>query len=211
MLAECKSHGYYRGEVCPACGENGRFLMDDEELNAVGRVLAGILRHSPERYGLKLDEHGWIRVDDVVRAIQHRRRYHWLRPYHIEAMVATDDKGRYQINSGMIRATYGHTIDVDLSDLPDVDVEYLYYPASEEEVAVILENGIKPVDRKYVHLSASPEKAEEAGKVKMQNPIILKIDVKATKESIPDLQIKKAGKQVYVAKEMPAKAISRGA
>lgn len=211
MLGECKDHGYFRGEKCPSCGEPGRFLMDAEELDRVGRMLTGILRHFPERYGLALDEHGWIQVDAIIGAIQCNRRYHWIRPYHIEAIAATDDKGRYQIEGGMIRATYGHTLEVDLSDMPEADLEFLYYPASEEEADMILENGIKPMDRKYIHLSATPEKADEAGKVRIQNPIILKIDVKLAAELAPEKPIKKAGKSVYVAQEVPAKCISKNA
>lgn len=211
MLGECKSHGYFRGEKCPNCEEPARFLMDAEELDRVGRMLTGILRHSPERYGLSLDEHGWIQVDAIIGAIQRNRRYHWIRPYHVEAIAATDDKGRYQIESGMIRATYGHTLEVDLSDMPDADLEFLYYPASEEEADIILENGIKPMDRKYIHLSATPEKADEAGKVRIQNPIILKIDVKCANELAPEKPIKKAGKSVYVTQEVPAKCISKNA
>jgi putative RNA 2'-phosphotransferase len=211
MLAECKAHGYFRGENCLACGEAGRFLMDAEELDRVGRMLTGILRHSPERYGLALDEHGWIPVDHVIGAIQNNRRYHWIRPYHIEAIVITDDKGRYQVEGGMIRATYGHTLQVDLSDMPNADLEFLYYPASEEEADMILENGIRPMDRQYIHLSATPEKADEAGKVRIQNPIILKIDVKCATELLPEKPIKKAGKAVYLAQEVPAKCISKNA
>ncbi|PKK81205.1 MAG: RNA 2'-phosphotransferase [Thermoplasmata archaeon HGW-Thermoplasmata-2] len=209
MLGECKSHGYFRGEKCPNCEEAGRFLMDAEELDRVGRMLTGILRHSPERYGLALDEHGWIQGDAIIGAIQRNPRYHWIRPYHIEAIAATDDKGRYQIEAGMIRATYGHTLEVDLSDMPDADLEFLYYPASEEEADMILENGIKPMDRKYIHLSATPEKADEAGRVRIQNPIILKIDVRRAIEIMPEKPIKKAGKSVYITQEVPAKCISK--
>jgi len=44
MLAECKDHGYFRGESCPVCNEKGKFLMTDKELNSLGRIMAGVLR-----------------------------------------------------------------------------------------------------------------------------------------------------------------------
>jgi len=43
MLRECPTHGYFRGETCEDCGKEGRFLMNEHELNRVGRILARIL------------------------------------------------------------------------------------------------------------------------------------------------------------------------
>ena len=57
-LKECAQHGYFRAEACPVCGQSGRFLMNDRELDHLGRVLTGILRHFPDRYGLTMEPHG---------------------------------------------------------------------------------------------------------------------------------------------------------
>ena len=47
---------------------------------------------------------------------------------HFEAIANADEKGRYQVENGMIGATYGHSIELDL-DLPTDDIpEVLYYP-----------------------------------------------------------------------------------
>src|SRR3989304_2303274 len=60
MLRECRSHGYYRGEeLCPNCGAETRFLLKDEEVEGLGRTMAGVLRHFPDRYGLEMDANGW--------------------------------------------------------------------------------------------------------------------------------------------------------
>ena len=62
MLAECKDHGYFRGETCPKCNEKGKFLMTDRELNSLGRIMAGVLRHFPDKMGLMMDGHGWVDI-----------------------------------------------------------------------------------------------------------------------------------------------------
>ncbi|RLF50346.1 MAG: RNA 2'-phosphotransferase [Thermoplasmata archaeon] len=208
MLAECKEHGYYRGKACPICNKEGKFLMSDKELKKLSSVLIGILRHFPQQFGVRLDEHGWGDIEEICRAIRDKiDRFYWLRRKHVEALALTDEKGRYQIKDGKIRATYAHTIEVDLSDLPMADVDVLYYPVTEEEVDIILEQGILPTDRNKVHLSGSIEKAMEAGKIRTENPIILKIDAKKAMEE--GIDIRKAGKDVYVADEIDAKYISK--
>jgi len=82
----------------------------------------------------------------------------------------------------------------------------LYYPVTEEEVEIIMEQGILPTDRNKVHLSGSIEKAMEAGKIRTENPVILKIDAKKAMEE--GIDIRKAGKDVYIADEIDAKYIS---
>jgi len=118
MLKECAQHGYFRAESCPVCGGSGRFLMNDRELDHLGRVMTGVLRHFPEKYGLAVDEKGWIPLPTLVQAIQGRHRgYHWLRVHHLVAIAESDPKGRYEVKDDKVRATYGHTVEVSL-DLP---------------------------------------------------------------------------------------------
>ncbi|MDH7518123.1 MAG: RNA 2'-phosphotransferase [Candidatus Thermoplasmatota archaeon] len=208
MLGKCDEHGYYRGEACPVCNKKGKFLMDDRELNALSRIIAGALRHFPDKLGLMMDGRGWVDISSFIAALgTSRSGFDWLRNYHIEALVATDERGRYQIDGGMIRAKYGHTVDVNLDDLPLADVDELYYPVTEEEIDMILEGGLHPTDRKKVHLSSSIEKAIEAGRVRTEEPLILRIDgKKAMKDGV---KIYHAGKDVYVTDNIDAKYISK--
>ena len=208
MLAECEEHGYYRGESCPVCNEKGKFIMNDRELDSLGRIMAGVLRHFPEKLGLAIDGHGWVDISSFIRAIGvSRSGFHWLRPYHVEAVAKSDSKGRYQIDGGMIRATYGHSIDINLDDLPLAEIDEFYYPVTEEELDIILEGGLNPIDRKKVHLSGSVEKALEAGRVRTEDPLILKIDgEKAKKDGV---MIYHAGKDVYITDAIDAKYISQ--
>jgi putative RNA 2'-phosphotransferase len=208
MLKEWRSHGYFRGETCPACGSQGRFLLNDREIELLGRTMAGVLRHFPERYGLEMDAHGWVDLRDFLTAVQIRhRKFRFLRPHHVLALIETDPKGRYQFQDGRIRATYGHSFDVDL-DLPTEGIPAsLYFPTTEEEVGLLLEMGLKPSDRKWVHLSDSVEKAYEAGKVRSDTPVILRVNSGKAMEA--GVVIMRAGKTVYITKEIPPDYLTR--
>ncbi len=208
MLRECSSHGFFRGEICPNCGSKGKFLLNERELNTLGRTMAGVLRHFPQRYGLEMDDHGWVDLRDLVTAIQIRhRKFKFLKPHHIIALVQTDPKGRYQFEEGRVRATYAHSIDLDL-DLPTEDIPpVLYYPTTEEECSILLEIGLRPADRQWVHISDTLESATEAGQVRTADPVILKVDAEKAREE--GVVIKKAGKYVYITKEVPPEFLSR--
>jgi len=208
LIKECKAHGYFRAENCPECNDQGKFLMNDEEVDQLGRIMAGVLRHFPERFELSMDPHGWVDVRSLVDAIRARRnQFHWLRSHHVKALVATDPKGRYQLDNERVRATYGHSLEIDL-DLPTDNIpDTLFYPATEEEVPIILETGLKPSDRRHVHLSLSPENAVSAGEHRTDKPVVLKVDAKAAIEG--GVLIKRAGKTVFITKEVPADYLSR--
>ncbi len=208
MLGKCDDHGYFRGDVCPVCKTKGKFLMSDRELDSLGRIMAGVLRHFPEKLGVSMDGHGWVDISEFVEAVGGSRSgFQWLRDHHIEAIALTDPKGRYQVDGGMIRATYGHTIDIKLDDLPLAELDEFFYPVTEEEIDIILEGGLNPIDRKNVHLSGSIEKAIEAGKVRTEIPLILRIDGKQARED--GIKIYHAGKDVYITERIDAKYISK--
>ncbi len=208
MLKECAQHGYFRAERCPVCAQPGRFLMNDRELDHLGRILTGILRHFPDRYQLTMEPQGWVALPQIVRAIAQRHpAYHWLRVQHLVAIAETDAKGRYEVREEKIRATYGHTLEVDL-DLPTENIPgRLYYPVTEEEAAIVLEVGLRPSDRKKVHLSKTAEDARAAGSVRTPEPIILEIDAERARGG--GLVIKQAGKTVYLVDQVPAEFLKR--
>jgi putative RNA 2'-phosphotransferase len=209
MLAQCRTHGYYRGERCPLCDETGRFLMKDFEIDRVGRMMAGILRHFPERFNLTMDGRGWVDLEEFTNAIKDSRDNYrrWLRREHIVALVETDEKGRYQIDGGMVRATYAHSVNVNLDDLPEANVDKLYFPVAEEELDVVLEAGLRPSDRNMIHLSATPDKAYSAGRVHIPDPILLEVDVKGASDA--GNFIFRAGKAVYVTDAVEPNVLSK--
>ena len=208
MLKECAQHGYFRAETCPVCGQPGRFLMNDRELDHLGRILTGILRHFPDRYQLSMDPQGWVSLPQIVRAISQKHpMYHWLRVQHLVAIAETDAKGRYEVRDDRVRATYGHTLELSL-DLPTEDIpDHLYFPVTAEESGIVLEVGLRPSDRKKVHLSKTADDARAAGAVRTPEPIILEVDAKRARGE--GIVIQKAGKTVYLVDQVPAEFLRR--
>ncbi len=205
MINECEEHGYFRRDKCPVCGRNGKFVMSDFEVEKLGRMMAAILRHG--KFSPDMNEQGFVSIPEIVGLIkEHNSRVKWLRPFHIDALALTDPKGRYQIRGNTVRATYGHTIKLNL-DLPtDKNPAYLYYPASEEDVDTILEEGLVPTDRTMVHLSATFEDALHAGEVRIDDPVILAVDSRKCAEA--GYPIGKAAKTVYLCDMVPADCIT---
>ena len=203
MLRQCRTHGHFSGTNCPTCNAEGKFIMSDRESNSLGRILALVLRHAPEKFNVEMDLNGWVNSRELSESIQKQRKhFHWIRGWHFEAIANADEKGRYQVEGEMIRATYGHSIELEL-DLPTDEIpESLYWPCDLESVPTHMELGITAGDRKHVHLSRTISNAMEAGHVRISRPAILEVD---TTRAIADgFTIWRAGKTVFLCEEMPA-------
>ncbi|MBN1389206.1 MAG: RNA 2'-phosphotransferase [Candidatus Thermoplasmatota archaeon] len=183
--------------------------MSSYELESLGRILAGILRHFPEKFGLDMDEEGFVDIYKMVSAIKRKRgdRMRWLRPTHIIGLVETDPKGRYQVDSNHVRATYGHSIELSMSLPTDNIPERLYYPSDPGEVDQLLKNGLHPVDRTMVHLSKTWNDAYEAGIHREgPDPVIIRIDAEGAQNN--GIIIQRAGKTVFTVEEIPSDFLS---
>ena len=200
----CPYHGFYRGERCK-CGAEGELILPKEKVEKLGKFISGILRHFPDKFGLNMDENGWVNLESLARVV--RKKYRWANVWLIKALVYSDEKQRYELKNDMIRARYGHSIDVKLNDLPQAEEDVLYYGTSEEEAHRMLEIGIKPVNQRYVHLSTTIEKSREVASIRTDTPIVLEIDARKARED--GIRIVKANDQIALAEEIPAKYIKR--
>ena len=95
----------------------------------------------------------------------------------LEDIVATDNKQRYSFNEdkSLIRANQGHSIPVDVELKENEPPEFLYHGTATRFLNSILNDGLKPMSRLYVHLSKDIETAWKVGK-RHGDPVILKIN-----------------------------------
>ena len=131
-------------------------------LTETSRYIALILRHKPETIDIKLDEHGWTRVDELIKGVS---KTHPLTMEMLEKIVEIDDKQRFAFNEDktLIRANQGHSVSVDVQLKEAVPPKILYHGTAEKYVASIDQVGLIPKTRLYVHLSETVETAIKEG------------------------------------------------
>ena len=166
----------------------------------VSKYMSYLLRHNPEN--LKMDSEGFVRIVDLLEELE---KIYTVDEFFIRAVVEKSDRRRFQIVDDRIRAIYGHTIDVEVKFPVDEKVRFLYHGTSVQSAAVILKEGLKPMKRRWVHLSTTPKMAKDVGRRRTSKPIILVVDAeKARKEG---MQFYEATNQVYLSDEVPSKFI----
>lgn len=139
------------------------------------KFLSLVLRHKPEEIGLRMDAHGWARVDDLLRKMKKAGRR--LSREELIHIVATNDKKRFTLSEDgrKIRAAQGHSIAVDLALKAREPPAKLYHGTASANLDAIFSQGLRPGNRQQVHLSLDPETALRVGR-RHGKPVVLRVN-----------------------------------
>ncbi len=122
------------------------------------KKLSKILRHNPESAGVKLDSAGWTDVTKLLLATNMTRE-------ELNEVVETNNKKRFEFDptGTLIRASQGHSVEVDLGYSPAEPPYVLWHGTSANVIDKIRLDGICKMSRHHVHLSADKETAKKVG------------------------------------------------
>ena len=175
-------------------------------LEGLSKLMSYILRHRPDEFGLVLDEEGFVSIKELHQAIIEDNNWSFVRKSHIMDVVNFSDRQRFEIKDGKIRATYGHSIPVKLNYEPVTPPKILYHATARKSYPYILEKGLLPMGRQYVHLTVNKELALRIGKRRDNKPVLL--EVQAQKAAEAGIRFYCPNELIYLAKEIPPVYIS---
>ncbi|MDE6407806.1 MAG: RNA 2'-phosphotransferase, partial [Anaeroplasmataceae bacterium] len=139
----------------------------------LSKEISYILRHNPSQYSLELDDLGYVEIEKLLNALNATR--HYPKEITLEDLfkvIELSDKKRLEISSNTIRALYGHSIKEQIIKSPATPPLVLYHGTSHNALEKIIVEGLKPMQRQYVHLSIDIETAIQVGKRRDASPIL---------------------------------------
>lgn len=138
---------------------SGELNMDPHRRRRLSKAMAYHLRHGD---AVKVDPDGWASLAELAAAIGGG-----VTENEIAIVASTLSEPRFEFRDNLVRARYGHTRNVPLimrhsSDLPDVPA---YHATNLESARRIIEGaeGLKPMERQFVHLSKDRLEALRSG------------------------------------------------
>ncbi|WP_221348853.1 RNA 2'-phosphotransferase [Streptomyces beigongshangae] len=150
--------------------------MDERRAVEVSKYLSKHLRHQPGRIGLTLDEGGWVEIGTLLTAAA-AHGFRFTRD-ELEHVVAHNDKRRFAVEGVRIRASQGHSVEVDLGLPAATPPAYLYHGTVARNLDAIRAEGLRPMNRHDVHLSADRGTATRVGG-RRGRPVVLSVDTGA--------------------------------
>jgi putative RNA 2'-phosphotransferase len=176
-------------------------MKDEHYLTMLSKFLSLVLRHKPSTIGIELDAQGWTDVETlIVKMNQFGKKIDFE---SLKLLVANDNKKRYAFNDDLsrIRASQGHSIDVELGYSPKHPPSKLYHGTADKFVVSILKSGLQKQKRHHVHLSKDFETAVKVGQ-RHGKPVVLEVD--AEKMASNGYLFFESDNGVWLCEEVPA-------
>jgi putative RNA 2'-phosphotransferase len=123
-------------------------------------------------------------------------------------VVETNDKRRFELSgdADLIRARQGHSVNVEADWKPAIPPAILWHGTVERFLKAILAEGLKPMSRHHVHLSADAQTAERVGR-RRGTPVVLLVDAKRLADQGQPFWL--TGNGVWLTAHVPAAALRR--
>ena len=171
----------------------------------MSKFLARHLRHRPHELGLELQPGGWVGVEELLDAS--RRAGFPIGPAELDAAVHAEGKRRYAYDAtkARVRAAQGHSVAVELGYAPSCPPAILYHGTHAEAVKAIRRQGLRPMGRVQVHLSADEQTARTVG-ARRGKPVVLTVDAAAMADA--GYRFWDADNGVWLVDEVPARHLS---
>lgn len=149
-------------------------MAEDRKITRSSRFLSLVLRHRPEKIGIKLDHSGWVDIKVLLVAMAKHNRS--LTRDQLQEVVDTNNKKRFAISEDgkRIRASQGHSVDVDLGYNRETPPVFLYHGTVSRFLDSIKEQGLQRGSRHHVHLSEDPATATDVGG-RRGSPVVLTV------------------------------------
>lgn len=156
-------------------------MNNKNKLVSQSKFLSMVLRHKPQSIGLTLDEAGWATTPQLLERVAAAGKRMSLED--LRQIVAADSKQRFAFSEDglRIRASQGHSIEVDLGLSPEQPPDLLYHGTATRFLDSIRAQGLTKQSRHHVHLSAHLATASAVGQ-RYGKLAILLVDAKRMHE-----------------------------
>jgi putative RNA 2'-phosphotransferase len=137
--------------------------MKENDTKSTSKFLSLVLRHQPQLIGIELGAQGWVNIDELLKQANAHGNDISLEQLHY--IVDTNSKKRFAFDETgrKIRASQGHSVEVELGYQPRIPPAILYHGTGEKSVSSIQATRLEKRDRQHVHLSRDVETAIQVG------------------------------------------------
>jgi putative RNA 2'-phosphotransferase len=171
---------------------------------ALSKLLAYIVQHRPDEFGLALDEEGFVSLKELQQAITEEEGWSYVRRSHIIEAICAGDRERFELKDDRIRDALFNPMPYEPLSPPKM----LYQGARRRAYHHILQKGLAPMGHTYVLLATSPELALRIGRRRDPDPIIVEIQAQRAFEN--GIIFYQANPLTYLASHIPPSYIITG-
>ncbi len=171
-----------------------------KNISQLAKILQYILGRRPDEFGLLPDDHGYVKVKELIKVL-HEEQWHHVRPGHLESLPLYVPKAGIEMDGNLIRALARDRLPV-LSEAPVVPKQ-LFAGIRRKAYATTLREGLGPQTHPAkVLLYADRDLAVRVGRRRDAEPVI--VTVQTTVAQRAGIDFMRFGEAIYLATRIPA-------
>ena len=174
-------------------------MKKQKDRERLRKLMVYILKRQPDEFGLVLDDQGFVRLKDFLKAITEEPGWGYVRKSHLQEVLLSPGDSPFVIEENKIRAS-PHPVQLSSGE-ETVPPKVLYHCVRRRAYPVVCEQGIRPAGSKRVFLATTEALAIRIGKRRDPNPVLLTVHAKKAFEE--GVKFLRHGDLMYAADHIP--------
>ncbi len=163
-----------------------------------------VLGRRPDEFGLVPDSDGWVKIKELIKALNEENGWRHIRRAHINEMLLSHPAPEIEIEDNRIRAkSRAHIYAARPAEQPP---KLLYTCIRRRAYPAVHEKGIYVSGDEKIVLTSEPDLARRIGKRRDPNPVLLTVRVEKTIEN--SVVYQQVGEELFLADFIPAGTFS---
>jgi len=143
----------------------------------LAKLLAYILGHRPDEFGLVLDEEGFAGVKQLLAALAGEAGWGWVRRRHLEELAVLLKPPRLELREDRLRSLVPAPARLRRPGEPPPPLLYTAIPPKAQEP--VFASGLQAAAGREILLAATPERALKLGRRRSPEPILVTVQAQA--------------------------------
>ncbi len=146
------------------------------KIQALAKIMAYILGHRPDEFGLVPDSQGFVMIKELVQVLHEEEGWRHVRNSHINEVLLSPERRLFDWEENRIRAVDRKWF---IAPLPSAPLETKIYHTAIRRKAHrhVMEHGLQAAKDKFVILSPEQDMALRIGKRRDPKPVLLQVMV----------------------------------
>jgi len=165
----------------------------------LAKLIDYILSHRPDEFGLVTDAHGFIKIKELLKAINEEEGFRYVRRSHLDEILVTLPDHSFEVADKVIRSKVRDRLPT--HTCAPVTPKLLFTCVRQKAHPHVNTKGIRPTGFSHIILSSNRDMAERIGKRIDQAPVLLTVNVQ--KSQTKGVVFFQAGETLYLADFIP--------
>ena len=179
-------------------------MKSQHSVKNLEKFMSYVLGRRPDEFGLVPDSDGWVKIKDLLKALNEEDGWRHIRRAHLNELLLSHPGSEIEIEANRIRTTFqAHLFGARPAEQPP---KLLYTCVRRRAYPAVQEKGLFVSGEDKIVLTADPDMARRIGKRRDPNPVLLTVRVEQTIEN--GVVYQQVGESMYLADFLPAETFS---